>query len=152
MYGLALETHGRDDGARTRRVAPTGDPFNSIELDEIPTRAPNPMVNAGAIAITDLVVGDDLRANESRPCARCTSDTSVGFRTSTERSGRVNAATGNHNRAIAYLMLSQGIITDRVEETLDLYFASVFRPGRAHSTSPPIAATIANHGVHPRDR
>ncbi len=41
-------------------VAPTGDSFNAILLDEVDHRAPNPMVNAGAIAVTDLVAGADL--------------------------------------------------------------------------------------------
>ncbi|MDX2378371.1 MAG: glutaminase, partial [Acidimicrobiia bacterium] len=57
LYGLALETHGRERVLDRVGVAPTGDPFNSIELDDDPPRAPNPMVNAGAIAVTDLVAG-----------------------------------------------------------------------------------------------
>ena len=60
MYGLALETHGREHVMRRIGVAPTGDRFNAIVLDESDNRAPNPMVNAGAIAVTDLVVGDDI--------------------------------------------------------------------------------------------
>ena len=57
-------------------------------------------------------------------------------------------ATGNRNRAIAYLLLSRGIIEDRVEETLDVYFAqcSVLVSVSDLAT---IGATIANSGVHP---
>ena len=65
------------------------------------------------------------------------------------QSGPANAATGNHNRAIAYLMLSQGIITDRVEETLDLYFAQCSVQVDVVDLAT-IAATIANHGLHPK--
>ena len=56
--------------------------------------------------------------------------------------------TGNRNRAIAYLMLSRGILDDRVDETLDLYFAqcSVLVTATDLAT---IGATIANYGVHP---
>lgn len=147
MYGLALETHGRDAVLERVGVAPTGDPFNSIELDVDPSRAPNPMVNAGAIAIADLVVGRDLdervetvRAMYARYLGRLPEvDWAVW---ASER------ATGNHNRAIAYLMLSQGIISDRVEETLDLYFAQCSVQVSAVDLAT-IAATIANHGVHP---
>ena len=147
LYGLALETHGRDAVLERVGVAPTGDPFNSIELDENPSRAPNPMVNAGAIAITDLVAGGDLderienvRAMYSRYLGRLpVVDRAVW---ASER------ATGNHNRAIAYLMLSQGIITDRVEETLDLYFAQCSVEVTTVDLAM-IAATVANHGVHP---
>ena len=56
--------------------------------------------------------------------------------------------TGNRNRAIAYLMLSRGIVEDRVEETLDLYFAQCSVLVTATDLAL-IGATIANHGVHP---
>ena len=57
-------------------------------------------------------------------------------------------ATGNRNRAIAYLMLSRGIIEDRVEETLDLYFAQCSVLVTCDDLAL-IGATLANHGVHP---
>ena len=75
LYGLALETHGRDHVLRHVGVAPTGDPFNAIELDDVGNRAPNPMVNAGAIAVTDLVPGDrievevELQGDQRQGCA-----------------------------------------------------------------------------------
>jgi len=147
MYGLALETHGRDVVLERVGVAPTGDPFNSIELDQDPNRAPNPMVNAGAIAVTDLVVGENL--DERVETVRAMYERYLGRRPDVDRDVWASErATGNHNRAIAYLMLGQGIISDRVEETLDLYFAqcSVLVNTVDLAT---IAATIANHGVHP---
>ncbi|TFH20953.1 MAG: glutaminase, partial [Acidimicrobiales bacterium] len=60
-------------------------------------------------------------------------------------------STGNRNRAIAYLMLSRGIIEDRVEETLDLYFGQCSVLVTAGDLAV-IGATIANHGVHPMTR
>ena len=60
LYGLALETHGRDAVLARAGVAPTGDPFNAIELDDAENRAPNPMVNSGAIAVADMVPGNGL--------------------------------------------------------------------------------------------
>jgi glutaminase len=147
VYGLVLETHGRDHVLERVGVAPTGEAFNSIHLDEASNRAPNPMVNAGAIAITDLVEGVDfddrldrlLGMFERYLCRRPTIDRSV---MESER------ATDHRNRAIAYLMLSRGIVTDRVEDTLDLYVAQC---SVLVSTSDlaMIGATIANHGVHP---
>lgn len=50
VYGPALETHGRERVLDHVGVAPTGDRFNAIVLDEERNRATNPMVNAGAIA------------------------------------------------------------------------------------------------------
>ena len=125
LYGLALETHGRDAVLARVGVAPTGEPFNSIELDDDPPRAPNPMVNAGAIAVTDLVAGRDL--DERIDKVRAMYERYLGRLPEVDQAVWASErATGHHNRAIAYLMLSHGIIADRVEETLDLYFAAVF--------------------------
>ncbi len=147
LYGLALETHGRDAVLAKVGVAPTGNAFNSIALDEDPSRAPNPMVNAGAIAITDLVAGDDLDARVEN--VRAMYHRYLGRLPEVDQAVWASErATGNHNRAIAYLMLSEGIITDRVEETLDLYFAQCSVRVDAVDLAM-IAATIANHGVHP---
>ena len=147
LYGLALETHGRDTVLTRVGVAPTGDPFNSIALDHDPSRAMNPMVNAGAIAITDLVAGDDL--DERVEIVRDMYRRYLGRLPELDHAVWASErATGNHNRAIAYLMLSQGIITDRVEQTLDLYFAQCSVLVDAADLAV-IAATIANHGVNP---
>jgi glutaminase len=147
MYGLALETHGREQVMKRVGVAPTGDSFNAIVLDETDNRAPNPMVNAGALAVTDLVVGDDIGARVD--VVRSLYERYLGRRPELDHdvwaSERV---TGNRNRAIAYLMLSRGIIDDRVEETLDLYFAQCAVRVTCDDLAL-IGATLANHGVHP---
>ena len=147
MYGLALETHGRDQVMQRVGVAPTGDRFNAIVLDEIDNRAPNPMVNAGAIAVTDLVVGDDI--DERVEVVRSLYERYLSRRPELDHDVWASErATGNRNRAIAYLMLSRGIIDDRVEQTLDLYFAQCSVLVTCDDLAV-IGATLANHGVHP---
>jgi len=147
MYGLALETHGRDHVMSRVGVAPTGDRFNAIVLDEDDNRAPNPMVNAGAIAVTDLVPGTDIGARVD--VVRSLYERYLGRRPELDTDVWASErATGNRNRAIAYLMLSRGIIEDRVEETLDLYFAQCSVLVTCDDLAL-IGATLANHGVHP---
>jgi glutaminase len=147
MYGLAIETHGRERVLERVGVAPTGEPFNAIVLDDDANRAPNPMVNAGAIAITDLVVGADVEERVEH--VRSMYERYLGRRPEIDRAVWASErTTGNRNRAIAYLMLSRGIIEDRVEETLDLYFAQCSVLVTATDLAL-IGATIANHGVHP---
>ena len=147
MYGLALEMHGRDRVLERVGVAPTGDAFNAIELDDATNRAPNPMVNAGAIAITDLVVGGSVEEGVEE--MRSMFERYLGRRPEIDREVWASEQrTGNRNRAIAYLMLSRGIIGETVEVTLDLYFGQC----SVLVTAPDLAvigATIANHGVHP---
>lgn len=57
-------------------------------------------------------------------------------------------ATGNRNRAIAYLMLNFGMVTDKIEETLDLYFQQCSILVNAKDLAM-IGATLANGGVNP---
>ncbi|MEO1061452.1 MAG: glutaminase A [Actinomycetota bacterium] len=148
VYGLALEERGRAAVLERVGVAPTGDSFNAIVLDEAANRAPNPMVNAGAIAVTDLVPGADV--GERVEALRGLYERYVGRRPEVDRAvWDSERETGHRNRAIAYLMLSRGIVDDRVEETLDLYFAQCSVLVTASDLAV-IAATIANHGVHPQ--
>lgn len=147
LYGLALETHGRDEVLRRAGVAPTGDPFNSIELDEGMHRAPNPMVNSGAIAVTDMVEGSGLE--ERTDVVLDLFERYLGRRPDIDQAVCASEhATGHRNRAIGYLLLGQGIIDDRVEETLDLYFKQCSILVNAADLAV-IGATIANNGVHP---
>ena len=71
IFGMALEHHGLDGVLARVGVEPTGDAFNSIEVDERSGRPFNPMVNAGAIVTTSLVAGPDPDA-QPRPPGRPT--------------------------------------------------------------------------------
>ncbi len=64
VYGLALELYGRERVLARVGVEPSGDAFNSIVFDERNNRPFNPMVNAGALATTDLVGSEDAAALE----------------------------------------------------------------------------------------
>lgn len=147
LYGLALETHGRERVMRRAGVAPTGDPFNAIELDEKLHRAPNPMVNSGAIAMTDMVEGRDFA--ERVDTVLSLFERYLGRRPDVDRAVCASEdASGHRNRAIGYLLLDQGIVDDRVAETLDLYFLQCSILVTAADLAL-VGATIANNGVHP---
>ena len=147
MYGLALEQHGRERVLGRVGVAPTGERFNAIVLDDEHNRAPNPMVNAGAIAVTDMIGGDSIE--ERVGVVRSMFARYLGREPDVdEKVWASERRTGNRNRAIAYLMLDRGIIDDRVEATLDLYFAQCSVLVTADDLAT-IAATIAAHGTHP---
>jgi len=146
VFAMALERHGRDAVLERVGVEPTGDAFNSIVVDEVSRRPFNPMVNAGAIVTTGLVAGPDPHESLVRLCTflgrfagrELTVDQAV---LQSER------ATGDRNRAIAYLMRGFGMLDD-VEAVLDLYFAqcSVLVTTRDLAV---MAGTLANGGVNP---
>jgi glutaminase len=147
VYGLALEDHGRDYVNSKVSVEPTGEAFNAIVLDEVTNRPYNPMVNAGAIATADLIKGDSATERLKRMLAM--------FKRYTGRDVDVNVpvflsekSTGFRNRAIAYLMLNFDMVTDRVDETLDLYFQQCSIMINAKDLAM-MAATLANGGVNP---
>ncbi|MEM7590379.1 MAG: glutaminase A, partial [Cyanobacteria bacterium P01_A01_bin.83] len=147
VFGLALEDHGREYVNSKVSVEPTGEAFNSIVLDEVTNRPFNPMVNAGAIATADLVKGKDGTERLKRVLAM--------FQRYTGREHDVNVpvflsekATGYRNRAMAYLMLNFGMVGDKIDETLDLYFQQCSIMVNAKDLAM-LSATLANGGVNP---
>lgn len=147
MFGRALDTLGREEALHRVNVEPSGEAFNSIVLDEATNRPFNPLVNSGAIATADLIDGPDLTARVKQMLSV--------FNAYTGRPVHVDNATfiserltGHRNRAIAHLMLNFGMIQDRVDETLELYFqqCSVMVTCKDLAV---MAATLANGGVNP---
>jgi glutaminase len=147
VYGMALADLGREATLAKISVEPSGDAFNSIELEAGTHRPHNPMVNAGAIAAASLVTGEGPadRLNHVLDTFARYIGHPVGVDMAVFTSER---ATGHRNRAIAHLMRNFDIIDDRIEEALDLYFkqCSILVTCRDLAM---MAATLANGGVHP---
>jgi glutaminase len=146
-FQMALEAIGREETLKCVGVEPSGDAFNSIELDPKTMRPFNPMINAGAIAISSLLKKDPpasgvqsfvgkMQMAAGRPL-RIDQDV---FASETE--------TGNRNRAIAYLMLNFGIIDGDVDHTLLQYFSQCSLLVNCQDLAM-MAATLANMGSNP---
>lgn len=146
-YGYSLREYGQEAVLKQVGVEPTGEAFNSILLNEKRNQPFNPMVNAGAIAISGMVKGDTF---DERYAAMLEAFADFAGRTLEidEAVYLSEHATGHRNRAIAYLMLNSGMIDGNAEETLDLYFrqCSILVTARDLSV---MAATLANGGVNP---
>lgn len=148
VYGMALDDHGRDKVLAKVGVEPTGDPFNSIiRLDEHSKRPDNPMINAGAIATTSLIKGNGPteRLNRMLDMFRHYVGHDVYIDMSVFVSER---STGHRNRAMASLMRHFGMIDDRMDESLDLYFQQCSMMVTCQDLAV-MAATLANCGVNP---
>ncbi len=147
VYGLALEDHGVDAVMKRVGVEPTGEAFNSIVMDEVNNRPFNPMVNAGAIATTSLVKGNGAEERFARILDMF--GRYAGRQLSVDQAVfHSERATGNRNRAIAYLQLNSEMIAEPVTEHLDLYFqqCSILVSARDLAM---MAATLANNGTNP---
>jgi glutaminase len=146
-FQMALEEFGREKTLRHVGVEPSGDAFNSIELEPKTMRPYNAMVNAGAIAISSLIKKD---SPENGVCAFVdTMQRAAGRPLRIDQAVCASeAATGNRNRAIAYLMLNCGIIDADVDHTLHQYFNQCSLLVSAQDLAQ-MAATLANMGTNP---
>jgi glutaminase len=144
---MALEEFGRDAVLEKVCVEPSGDAFNSIELEPKTMRPFNPMINAGAIAIASMIKKcsreEGVRAfvNKMQLAAGRTLDIDHAVLAS-------ESATGNRNRAIAYLMLNCGIIDAAVDHSLHQYFSQCSLKVNCKDLAM-MSATLANMGINP---
>lgn len=147
MYGLALEQWGREAVMKHVGVEPTGAAFNATVFDEDNNRPANPMVNAGAIAVSSMVKGADYLAKRSTMLALLSryAGRSLSIDESVFRSER---ETGERNRAIAALMRQAAMLEGDTAEILDVYFSqcSVLVTCRDLAL---MASTLANGGIQP---
>src|SRR3981081_1485860 len=146
VFALALDTLGAARAARAIGVEESGDPFNSIRLnaDNHPFNA---MVNAGAITCTGLIreaKGDGafeyIRQALSRFAGRELDVDEAVFTSET--------ATGDRNRAIAYLLRTSHVIKQDVNAVLETYFRQCAVLVTARDIAV-MAATLANRGINP---
>ena len=149
VFGLAMEKHGLKKVRSRVGVEPTGEPFNSlIRLQAKSKRPANPLVNTGAIAMTNLVRGKSTEKGRS--------SLNQMFQDYAGRKLELNQEvydsermTGHRNRAMAYLMLHFGMVEPDIEEIVDLYFRQCSYDVDTKDLSM-MAATLANKGVNPK--
>ena len=143
-----------DSGADTVRalvgVEATGKPFDAFNYsDQALTGAHiNPMINTGAIALCTLIHGDTYRERFDRLLEltrRLAGNPLLDVDSSVYASEK---ATGNKNRALAYMLTAYKMISDPVEDILDFYFRACSVSVNCRDLAR-IAHVFAGHGVHP---
>lgn len=124
VLALALLDHGEDEVFRRMREEPSGDAFNSIvKLQTSSAHVPsNPYINAGAILTASLIKGENPDAKFQRILEFMRKISETPDLDLDEETYRSEKATGDTNRALAWMMRSFGDITGDVEDILDVYF------------------------------
>lgn len=144
---LALEDNGTELVERLCGVEATGKPFDAFNYSDraLTSEHINPMINAGAIALCTLIKGETYEEKFSRllDLVRTLSDNySLNINESVYLSEK---ATGNKNRALAYMLKAYGLIDCDIEEVLDMYFKACSIQVNCKDLAN-IAFVLANHG------
>jgi len=146
VFALALDTLGAARVESAIGVEPSGDAFNSIRLDA-DNHPFNAMVNSGAIACSGLI--REAKGDGAFEYIRQTLGRFAGRDLGVDEAVFASeSATGDRNRAIAYLLRNSSVIKDDVDAVLEVYFrqCSILTTARDIAI---MAATIANRGKNP---
>lgn len=146
VFALALDTLGAARVESAIGVEPSGDPFNSIRLNA-ENHPFNPMVNAGAIACSGLI--HEAKGDGAFDYIRQALGRFAGRELGVDEAVYASeSATGDRNRAIAYLLRTNAVLKDRVDLVLDVYFRQCAVLVTARDIAV-MAATLANRGINP---
>ncbi|MFD2704943.1 glutaminase A [Salibacterium lacus] len=120
---LALMDRGEEEVFSRVGMEPSGNPFHSIQAleKEKPAKPLNPMINAGALVVADLLEGnkpDAVVHRFLRFIQQITANPDVDICAETAASER------NHsdlNRALCYFLKSHHVLENEVEDVLNTY-------------------------------
>lgn len=120
----ALIDNGAEVVSSKVGVEATGKPFDAINVGDqkLNTKNINPMVNMGAIVMCTLIKGDTYQEKFDRLLSltrELADNPEIDIDEAVYESEK---KWGNKNRALAYLLKSNGMLDDDVEEVLDCYF------------------------------
>lgn len=120
---VALMEHGEEAVFSRVGMEPSSDPFYSISKLEMekPAKPLNPMINAGALAVTNMIGGKDSGEKVKKMIdlsCELTGEETIQYDQEVARSEFESAFL---NRSLCYFMKQNGIITGSVEELLDAY-------------------------------
>lgn len=147
---VALMDHGEDYVFSKVGMEPTGDPFNSIAKLEtnVPSKPLNPMINAGALAVTNMIVGNSTEEKLGRILSlihEMTSNTTITY---CPRVASSELETAFLNRSLCYFMKQHEVVKGNVEDLLDLYTKQCAIEVNCYDLAK-LGYVIANEGKNP---
>ncbi len=121
---MTLIDNGEESVRKIVGVEATGKPFDAFNYSDQALRCEhiNPMVNAGAIALCTLIKGEDYKEKFERLLNLTKVIADNPTLEVDENVFQSEKATGNKNRALAYMLKAYGLIDAEVEEVLECYF------------------------------
>lgn len=149
VYALALDIFGPKEVHKWVGVEPSGEAFNALSLEKDTGRPANPMINAGAIAVNQLIGGSDIsvarrvekiRDYFSRLAGRPLQIDHIVYES--------EMAGADRNLAIAHMLREAGMIATNAEDAVSsyIYQCSILVNVKDLAV---MAATLANGGTQP---
>ncbi len=123
---LALQDRGVESVRKLVGVEATGKPFDTFNYTDqaLKNEHVNPMINAGAIALCTLIKGDTYPEKIARLLDFTRALAKNPNLEIDEAVYRSEKATGDKNRALAYMLNAYRMIDEDVETLLDCYFSA----------------------------
>ena len=149
VYAAAIAERGLKKVRATVGMEPSGEAFNELSLDPGSNRPMNPMINAGAIAVNQLINGEDSTVEERTEVIRAFFSKLAGRELRIDyKVCESEIEVADRNLSIAHMLRSYGIIEDMAHDAVLSYTqqCSVLVTVRDLAV---MAATLANGGVQP---
>lgn len=149
VYAAALEEHGLKRVLEVVDVEPSGEAFNELSLDDETGRPLNPMINAGAIAVNQLINGEESPVPErveyilnffSRLAGR---ELTIDHTVADSELEHVD-----RNLSLAHMLRSYDVIQDDAHDAVRGYVEQCSIEVDVRDLAV-MAATLANGGVQP---
>ncbi len=120
----ALLDSGREAVSSLVGVEATGKPFDAFNYSDQAMQKEhiNPMINAGAIALCPLIKGENADEKFERLISLARKISGNNRLSLNENVYLSERATGNKNRALAYMLKAYGMLDCDVEPVLEVYF------------------------------
>ncbi|MCI0507486.1 MAG: glutaminase A [Gammaproteobacteria bacterium] len=147
VFGIALEDCEAHVINKKVNTEPSGEAFNRISLEHNSGRPRNPLINAGAIAMSGSVRGNNAAERIEQILKKFALFTGHPLEID-DAVFQSEKSTGHRNRAIAHLLLNAGIIDSAPDEVLDVYFKQCSINVDCRDLAV-MASTLANQGVNP---
>lgn len=148
VYALALQDNGNELLMKNINLNATGHSFNSVmAIEEPANHLQNPLVNAGAIQMTNYIKGSSSGDKWQRTL-NYFQNLSDGKPYLGEAVYNSEMATNEHNQGIAYLLKSYNTLPGNPQDAVDRYTKACSIMITAKQLAL-MGATFANGGVNP---